>query len=69
MGKQEKKTFKMRTQANMDGELNVQDGLEPNNPLKEEDNDAGDSVDKHKELESANQVIAEKEIEQVNHNS
>ncbi|RYG74315.1 hypothetical protein EU245_02915 [Lentibacillus lipolyticus] len=69
MGKQEKKTFKRRTQANMDGELSVQDGLDTNNPLKEEDNFAGDSVNEHKELEAANQHIAEKEIGQINKNS
>lgn len=69
MKKQSKKTFKRRTQANIDGELSVQDGLDANHPLKKEDNYAGDSVDEHKELEAANEVMAEKEIEQINHNS
>ncbi|WP_010529169.1 hypothetical protein [Lentibacillus jeotgali] len=69
MKKQNKKTFKQRTQANMDGELSVQSGLEANHPFKEEDNYAGDSVDEHKELEAANEVLAEKEIEQINKNS
>ncbi|MFD1360957.1 hypothetical protein [Lentibacillus salinarum] len=69
MTKQGKKTFKKRTQANMNGELSVTDGLDANHPFKEEDNYAGDSVDEHKELEAANQVMAEKEIEQINHNS
>lgn len=69
MKRQAQKKFKQRTQANMDGELSVQDGLDANNPLKEEDNYADDSVNEHKELEAANQITAEKEIEQISHNS
>ncbi len=58
MGKNRKKNFERPTQANMDGELSVEDGLDANHPFKEEDNPAGDSVDEHKELEAANEVMA-----------
>ncbi|QKY71028.1 hypothetical protein [Lentibacillus sp. CBA3610] len=68
MKKQGKKTFKKRTQANQDGELSVTDGLNTQHPLKKEDDDTGDSVDEHKKLEAANEVMAEEEIEQLNRN-
>ncbi|WP_106495329.1 hypothetical protein [Lentibacillus sp. Marseille-P4043] len=64
-----KKKFPFPTKANMDGEISVNNGLDTNNPLNEEDNFAGDSVDEHKELESANETIAERIISQVNNNS
>ncbi|GAA0430730.1 hypothetical protein GCM10008983_03950 [Lentibacillus halophilus] len=69
MKKQRKKTFNKPTQANMDGELSVSDGLDANHPFNEEDNPAGDSVDEHKELEAANEYMAEKQISQINNNS
>ncbi|WP_164670758.1 hypothetical protein [Virgibacillus doumboii] len=66
-----KKEFPLPTQANAnsDGEFRVHDGLDANHPFEVEDNYAGDSVDKHKELEDANETIAKKEISQINNNS
>ncbi|MEC5423115.1 hypothetical protein QGM71_06325 [Virgibacillus sp. C22-A2] len=49
--------------------ISVHNGLRGNPPLKKQNNYAGDSVNKHKELEAANEVIAEKEISQVYNNS
>ncbi|WP_163971429.1 hypothetical protein [Oceanobacillus halotolerans] len=69
MTQKPKKKFERPTISNMDGELNVHNGLNTNNPLQEEDNYAGDSVDEHKELEAANEQIAKKEISQVYNNS
>ncbi|GGB52346.1 hypothetical protein F3157_14715 [Virgibacillus dakarensis] len=69
MPSNQKKKFPIPTKANTDGKISVSSGLGTNNPLNEEDNFAGDSVDEHKELEAANEVIAEKIISQVNNNS
>ncbi|MGP4107728.1 hypothetical protein [Virgibacillus sp. L01] len=69
MEKQRKKEFSIPTEANSDGEISVQDGLDAKYPFAEEDNFAGDSVDEHKELEAANEYFAEKEISQQNNNS
>ncbi|WP_174613001.1 hypothetical protein [Virgibacillus ihumii] len=69
MKKQEKKKFNMPTQANMDGEYNIRNGLDAKKPYNEDDDAAGDSVDEHKELEAANEIIAEKVISQINNNS
>ncbi|TRM11233.1 hypothetical protein FH966_05640 [Lentibacillus cibarius] len=69
MKKQHKKKFDQPTQANMDGELSISDGLDANHPFKEEDNPAGDSVDEHKELEAANELMAKKQLSQINNNS
>lgn len=69
MEKQPKKKFPLPTEANQDGALGVQDAVKANHPFHAEDNAAGDSVDQHKKLESANEVIAEKEISQVYNNS
>ncbi|WP_099156739.1 hypothetical protein [Virgibacillus ndiopensis] len=66
---QPKKKFPIPTQSNIDGEINVHNGVNTNHPFQSEDNFAGDSVDEHKKLESANEVIAEKEISQVFNNS
>ncbi|MGY0693931.1 hypothetical protein ACW2QC_14270 [Virgibacillus sp. FSP13] len=69
MTDKQKKKFPFPTKANIDGEISVNNGLDTNNPIKEEDNFAGDSVDEHKELEAANEEIAERIISQVNNNS
>lgn len=69
MKKQRKKTFTFPTEANMDGEIGVTTGLDANRPFKAEDNFSGDSVDKHKEMEAANETIAEDELSQINNNS
>ncbi|MEN1968041.1 hypothetical protein WMZ97_08190 [Lentibacillus sp. N15] len=68
MKENQKKKFPFPTEANTNGEIGVKSGLHTNNPLNAENNVAGDSVDEHKELEAANEVIAEKEISQVNNN-
>lgn len=69
MAKEEKKKFNLPTQANTDGELTVQNGLRQNYPFDYLNKMVGDSVKEHKELEAANEVIAEKEIGQTFHNS
>jgi len=69
MTKKQKKNFPLPTEANQGGKLSVNHGLEFNHPFQAEDAQAGDSVDEHKKLESANEEIAEKEISQVYNNS
>jgi hypothetical protein len=70
MGKDEgKKKFEMPTEANTDGEFGVQNGLRANYPFDYLNKMVGDSVKEHKELEAANEVIAEKEIGQSINNS
>jgi len=64
-----KKKFNLPTEANQGDEISVTNSLEFNHPFQTEDELAGDSVDEHKKLESANEVIAEKEISQVYNNS
>jgi hypothetical protein len=64
-----KKKFDMPTQANVDGEFGVQNGLRENYPFDYQNKMVGDSVKEHKELEAANEVIAEKEIGQSFNNS
>ncbi|MFD2924707.1 hypothetical protein [Halobacillus naozhouensis] len=66
MKKQPKKTFNIPIQANTSGEVHVRTGT---NSLGTEGSYAGDSVDKHKELEAANAELAEKEISQTFNNS
>ena len=63
------KKFDMPTQANADGEFGVQNGLRANYPFDYQNKMVGDSVKEHKELEAANEVIAEKEIGQSFNNS
>ncbi|WP_188456749.1 hypothetical protein [Virgibacillus oceani] len=64
-----KKKFPIPTKANTDGEIGIHNGLNANHPFQSEDNFAGDSVDEHKKLESANEELAEKEIAQAFNNS
>jgi len=69
MNQKRKKNFPLPTEANQGGNLSVNQELEFNHPFNAEDAQAGDSVDEHKKLESANEEIAEKEISQVYNNS
>lgn len=70
MAKEEgKNKFNIPTQASTDGEFKVQNGLRENFPFDYLNKMVGDSVKEHKELEAANEVIAEKEIGQTFHNS
>ncbi|SET81859.1 hypothetical protein SAMN05216389_13225 [Oceanobacillus limi] len=70
MKKQSKKeSFTMPTQANQDGEFQVHGGIKENYPLDSMNKMTGESVNEHKELEAANEVIAEKEISQTYNNS
>lgn len=69
MNQKQKKSFPLPTKGNQGGRISVTHGLEFNHPFQEEDAQAGDSVDEHKKLESANEEIAEKEIsQQLNNN-
>jgi hypothetical protein len=65
----EESKFNMPTQANTDGQFKVQNGLKENYPFDSLNRMVGDSVKDHKELEAANEVIAEKEIGQTYNNS
>ncbi|WP_100012401.1 hypothetical protein [Lentibacillus sediminis] len=69
MQNQPKKKSPLPMEANQNGTLGVQDEVKANHPFHAEDNTAGNSVDQHKKLESANEVIAKKEISQVYNNS
>ncbi|MFB4166057.1 hypothetical protein ACE1TI_20220 [Alteribacillus sp. JSM 102045] len=69
MKKEPKKKFDFPTQANTDGEIGVHTSLKANKPFDTEDRFAGDSVDEHKQLEAANEDLAEKEISQTFNNS
>ncbi|WP_042144354.1 hypothetical protein [Paucisalibacillus sp. EB02] len=64
-----KKKFDMPNQANTDGDIGVQNGLRANYPFDYLNKMVGDSVKEHKELEAANEIIAEKEIGQSFNNS
>lgn len=64
-----KEKFNIPLQANTDGEFEVQNGLRANYPFDYLNKMVGDSVKEHKELEAANEVIAEKEIGQTFNNS
>jgi hypothetical protein len=69
MKKEDKEKFDMPVEANVDGEFGVQNGLRANYPFDYLNKMVGDSVKEHKELEAANEIIAEKEIGQTFHNS
>jgi hypothetical protein len=64
-----KKKFDLPTEANTDGEIEVQNGLRANYPFDYLNKMVGDSVKEHKSLEAANEIIAEKEIGQSYNNS
>ena len=64
-----KKKFEMPTEANIDGEISVQNGIRANYPYDYLNKMVGDSVKEHKELEAANEILAEKEIGQTFNNS
>ncbi|WP_018931083.1 hypothetical protein [Gracilibacillus lacisalsi] len=69
MKSKRKKTFHMPNQANQDGELGIRKDVDPAHLEDSSERYAGDSVDAHKELEEANEYVANKEIEQVRNNS
>lgn len=69
MKSKREKNFPLPTQANQDGEIGVRKDLDPAHLKETRNRYPGDSVDEHKELEEANEYIASKEIEQVDHNS
>jgi hypothetical protein len=64
-----KRTFDMPTEANTGGELGIRTEVDPHNPSNTIDRYAGDSVNEHKDLERANEDIAEEEIKQINENT
>ncbi|MFS0674845.1 hypothetical protein [Ornithinibacillus sp. 179-J 7C1 HS] len=64
-----KQKFDLPTQANIDGKISAQNGLRQNYPFDFLNKMIGDSVKEHKELEAANEIIAEKEIGQTFENS
>ncbi|WP_088105211.1 hypothetical protein [Halalkalibacter urbisdiaboli] len=51
------------------GKIGLQNEIRSNFPFDTTDRYAGDSVDKHKEMENANEDIAKEEISQINNNS
>ncbi|GAE28202.1 hypothetical protein JCM9140_4412 [Halalkalibacter wakoensis JCM 9140] len=62
------KEFKMPSKTYSQGEIGMRTEVDPEHPDYNIDRYAGDSVDEHKELERANEDIAEKEIAQINEN-
>ncbi|GAE36965.1 hypothetical protein [Halalkalibacter akibai] len=64
-----KKTFDMPTQANTGGQFGVRTELDPHHPANTVDRYPGDSVNEHKDLERANEYIANDEIKQINENT
>nr|WP_261130540.1 hypothetical protein [Bacillus sp. Marseille-Q3570] len=60
---------KNQNHENSSGKLGIRTGLESDRPFNSEVRFPGDSIDEHKELESANEYFAEKEISQSNNNS
>ncbi|MFC7063276.1 hypothetical protein [Halobacillus seohaensis] len=69
MKKQPKKKFGFPTETNTNGEISVENRRSSNQPFDIEYRFAGDSVDEHKQLESANEELAKKEISQTFNNS
>ncbi|WP_311775133.1 hypothetical protein [Alkalihalobacillus sp. TS-13] len=69
MSKLKKDPEKNSNHENSSGQLSIRTGLESDRPLDSEERFPGDSIDEHKELESANEYFAEKEISQSNNNS
>ncbi|MGN8647419.1 hypothetical protein ACTNEO_16110 [Gracilibacillus sp. HCP3S3_G5_1] len=67
--KKNKKNFPMPNPANQDGEFGIRKDANPAHLQDTMERYAGDSVDAHKELEEANEYVANKEIEQVRNNS
>lgn len=65
----EKRKFNLPTEANVDGKISAQNGLKQNYPFDSLNKMVGDSVKEHKELEAANEILAEKEIGQTFENS
>ncbi|MDT8861190.1 hypothetical protein N0O92_13190 [Alkalihalobacillus sp. MEB130] len=68
MGENKKKEFEMPSKTYARGEIGIRTEVDPAHPDYNIDQYAGDSVNEHKELERANEDIAEKEIGQINEN-
>ncbi|KHF38889.1 hypothetical protein [Halalkalibacter okhensis] len=64
-----KHQFNMPTEANTRGEYGIRTEVNSAHPEHTIDRYAGDSVNEHKELERANEDIAEDEISQIINNS
>ncbi|WP_208586476.1 hypothetical protein [Gracilibacillus suaedae] len=69
MKNKQKKSFHMPSPANQDGEMGIRKDVDPAHLEDSRERYAGDSVDAHKELEEANEYVANKEIGQVRNNS
>ncbi|WP_332696250.1 hypothetical protein [Halalkalibacter lacteus] len=69
MKKERKSQFVMPTKANTAGELEGRTELDRTPSSHTVDRYAGDSVDKHREIEKANEHFANEEISQVIDNS
>ncbi|QGH33998.1 hypothetical protein GI584_08160 [Gracilibacillus salitolerans] len=69
MKEKRKENFQMPNPANQDGEIGIRKDIDPAHLEDTVERYAGDSVDAHKELEEANEYVANKEIEQVRNNS
>ncbi|MCL7749449.1 hypothetical protein [Halalkalibacter alkaliphilus] len=69
MKSNKKDEFIMPTEANTSGEMGIRTEVDPAHPEHTIDRYAGDSVNEHKELERANEDLAEEEISQIINNS
>lgn len=69
MKDERKKSFQIPNPANQAGELGIRKDTNPADLEDTVDRYVGDSVAAHKELEEANEYVADKEIEQVRNNS
>lgn len=67
-GQSGKKKFPIPSQANQSGEIGIRTEA-ANHPLHPKSKPSGGSVDEHRNLEDANEYMAQKEISQVFNNS
>ncbi|MFC4559036.1 hypothetical protein ACFO3D_12620 [Virgibacillus kekensis] len=63
-----KEKYVGRNNAENNEEISVRTGLRANKPLEKDERFQGESVDEHNRLESANEIIAEKELSQEYNN-
>ncbi|WLR50375.1 hypothetical protein LC040_14035 [Bacillus tianshenii] len=63
------KKFPIPNQASMGGEVGIRTDINSEHPYSSIDHYAGDSVDEYRQIEAANEHIADKEIAQITENS
>lgn len=69
MGQKPKKQISNQTEVNRSRNIGVNNDLKIDPFFDVDYRLAGDSVNKHKKIEKANELLAEEEISQINNNS